>query len=96
MRLITYLNESEEGIGSLEEDNIIPFSQDQDIPNNMLAFLEGGEEVLNIAKKLCEQTKKKMGVIIKELEKASKMHKGQADRLSTILSVLKSSEKNGW
>ena len=60
MRLITYLNESEEGIGSLEEDNIIPFSQDQDIPNNMLAFLEGGEEVLNIAKKLCEQTKKKI------------------------------------
>ena len=60
MRLITYLNESEEGIGSLEEDNIIPFSQDQDIPNNMLAFLEGGEEVLNIAKNLCEQTKKKI------------------------------------
>ena len=60
MRLITYLNESEEGIGSLEEDNIIPFSQDQDIPNNMLAFLEGGEEVINIAKKLCEQTKKKI------------------------------------
>ena len=42
-----------------------------------------------------KQTKKKINVIIKELEKASKMHKGQADRLSTILSVLKSSEKNG-
>ncbi len=60
MKLVTYVNANEEGIGSLEEDNIIPFSQNQGIPNNMLTFLEGGEEVLNIAKNLCKLTKKKI------------------------------------
>ena len=33
--------------------------------------------------------------IIGELNKASKTHKGQADRLTTILSVLKGANKNG-
>jgi len=60
VKLVTYVNANEEGIGSLEEDNIIPFSQNQGIPNNMLTFLEGGEEVLNIAKNLCKLTKKKI------------------------------------
>ena len=37
----------------------------------------------------------KITKIIGELNKASKTHKGQADRLTTILSVLKGADKNG-
>ena len=39
----------------------------------------------------------KIKKIIGELEKASKTHKGQAERLEKILSVMKnSSKKDGW
>ena len=37
----------------------------------------------------------KINKIIVELNKASKTHKGQADRLTTILSVLKGANKDG-
>ena len=38
-------------------------------------------------------TESKITKIIGELNKASKTHKGQADRLTTILSVLKGANK---
>ena len=40
-------------------------------------------------------TESKITKIIGELNKASKTHKGQADRLTTILSVLKGANKDG-
>ena len=40
-------------------------------------------------------TESKITKIIGELHNASKTHKGQADRLTTILSVLKGASKNG-
>ena len=42
-----------------------------------------------------ESTKGKIRKIVGELNKASKMHKGQAERLETILSVMGSAEKDG-
>ena len=42
-----------------------------------------------------KQTETKISKIVGELEKASRTHKSQAERLSTILSVLKRADKNG-
>jgi hypothetical protein len=42
-----------------------------------------------------KQTENKITKIIGELEKASKTHKSQAERLGTILSVLKGANKSG-
>ena len=42
-RLVTYVSENKENIGSIEGGNIIPFSQNPNIPKDMLLFLEGGE-----------------------------------------------------
>jgi hypothetical protein len=42
-----------------------------------------------------KQTENKITKIIGELEKASKTHKSQAERLGMILSVLKGANKSG-
>ena len=43
MKLITYKSDDNEGIGSLELDEIIPFGDDPSLPTDMLCFLEAGE-----------------------------------------------------
>ncbi|SVA55217.1 uncharacterized protein METZ01_LOCUS108071, partial [marine metagenome] len=60
MRLVTYIRENNLEIGSIKEGNIIPFSQNSDIPNEMLLFLEGGEKVFRKAEQLCKESKEKI------------------------------------
>ncbi len=60
MRLVTYIKENNLEIGSIKEGNIIPFSQNSDIPNEMLLFLEGGEKVFHKAEQLCKESKEKI------------------------------------
>ena len=60
MRLVTYIRESKEEIGSIEEGSIIPFSQNPNLPKKMLLFLEGGEKVLREAEELCKESKEKI------------------------------------
>ena len=57
MKLITFEIENEIQIGALKEDRIIPFSQNSEIPKDMLSFLEGGEQTLDIARELFETSK---------------------------------------
>ena len=54
MRLISYKKGEKKGIGSIEDDLVVPFSQIKDLPTNMLSFLEEGENAFNIAKNLCD------------------------------------------
>ena len=54
MRLITFRNNNKIGIGSLRGDQVIPFSQSKEIPDDMLSFLQAGEVTINIAKDLCD------------------------------------------
>ncbi|MEC7381358.1 MAG: fumarylacetoacetate hydrolase family protein [Pseudomonadota bacterium] len=57
MRLITFRNNNKIGIGSLRGDQVIPFSQSKEIPDDMLSFLQAGEVTINIAKDLCNNPK---------------------------------------
>ena len=53
MRLITFRNENKIGIGSLKGDQVIPFSQSTEIPEDMLSFLQEGEGAINKANDIC-------------------------------------------
>ena len=53
MRLITFRNENKIGIGSLKGDQVIPFSQSAEIPEDMLSFLQEGEGAINKANDIC-------------------------------------------
>jgi len=54
MRLVTFRNNNKIGIGSLRGDQVIPFSQSKEIPDDMLSFLQAGEVTINIAKDICD------------------------------------------
>ena len=54
MKLITFEIENEIQIGALKEDRIVPFSQNSEIPKDMLGFLEDGELALDRARELIE------------------------------------------
>ena len=58
MRLVTFRNNNKIGIGSLRGDQVIPFSQSKEIPDDMLSFLQAGEVSINIAKDLCDNPEK--------------------------------------
>ena len=58
MRLVTFRNNNKIGIGSLRGDQVIPFSQSKEIPDDMLSFLQAGEVTINIAKDLCDNPEK--------------------------------------
>ena len=62
MRLISFKNGSRNQIGALYKDEVIPFSQDSSLPENMLSFLEAGEGALKAARKLFETTHKRIAV----------------------------------
>lgn len=49
MKLVSYKIHDKINIGALKEDFIVPFSNDPNIPNDMLSFLEGGKKVMNLA-----------------------------------------------
>ena len=53
MRLITFRNENKIGIGSLKGDQVIPFSQSAEIPEDMLSFLQEGEGAITKANDIC-------------------------------------------
>ena len=57
MKLITFEIKNEIQIGALKEDRIIPFSQNSEIPKDMLGFLEDGELALDKARELIESSK---------------------------------------
>ena len=56
MKLISYKTDEEVQIGALRDGGVVPFSQDKEIPKNMLNFLEGGTKALNKAKKLYKES----------------------------------------
>ena len=56
MKLISYKKDDEIQIGALRDDGVVPFSQDKDIPKNMLNFLEDGTKSLNKGKKLFNES----------------------------------------
>ena len=56
MKLISYKIDNEVQIGSIRDDGVVPFSQDKDIPKNMLSFLEAGTKSLDKAKKISEES----------------------------------------
>ena len=62
MKLVTYKSDDNEGIGSLELDEIIPFGDDPSLPTDMLSFLEAGESATNNAIALCKNPKSKISL----------------------------------
>ena len=62
MRLISFKNGSRNQIGALYKDEVTPFSQDSSLPEDMLSFLEAGEDALKAARKLSETTHKRIDV----------------------------------
>jgi len=69
MRLISYKKGEKKGIGSIEDDLVVPFSQIKDLPTNMLSFLEEGENAFNIAKNLCDKPKETIKLSDIQIEK---------------------------
>ena len=57
MKLVTYTHKNFTGIGSLFEGSIIPFSQNSTLPNNMLEFIEGGDDLIKKSQELCANPK---------------------------------------
>ena len=57
MKLVTYKYKNSTGIGSLLEESIVPFSINKHLPDNMLAFLQGGESLIEEAQDLCSNPK---------------------------------------
>ena len=55
MKLVTYSNSDTTAIGALLEDSICPFANDSSLPDEMKAFLEGGEVNMNKATDLLEK-----------------------------------------
>ena len=49
MKLVSYKIHDKINIGALKEDFIVPFSNDPNIPNDMLSFLEAGKKVMTVA-----------------------------------------------
>ena len=49
MKLVSYKIHDKINIGALKEDFIVPFSNDPNIPNNMLSFLKAGKKVMTLA-----------------------------------------------
>ena len=49
MKLVSYKIHDKINIGALKEDFIVPFSNDPNIPNDMLSFLEAGKKVMTLA-----------------------------------------------
>ena len=49
MKLVSYKIHDKINIGALKEDFIVPFSNDPNIPNDMLSFLEAGKNVMTLA-----------------------------------------------
>ena len=49
MKLVSYKIHDKINIGALKEDFIVPFSNDPNIPNNMLSFLEAGKKLMTLA-----------------------------------------------
>lgn len=49
MKLVSYKIHDKINIGALKEDFIVPFSNDPNIPNDMLFFLEAGKKVMTLA-----------------------------------------------
>jgi len=56
MKLISFKKDDEIQIGALRDDGVVPFSQDKEIPKNMLDFLEDGVRSLNKGKKLFKES----------------------------------------
>ena len=69
MRLISYKKGEKKGIGSIENDLVVPFSQIKDLPTNMLSFLEEGVNAFNIAKNLCDKPKETIKLSDIQIEK---------------------------
>ena len=69
MRLISYKKGEKKGIGSIENDLVVPSSQIKDLPTNMLSFLEEGENAFNIAKNLCDKPKETIKLSDIQIEK---------------------------
>ena len=57
MKLVTYKYKNSTGIGLLLEESIVPFSTNKHLPDNMLAFLQGGESLIEEAQDLCSNPK---------------------------------------
>ena len=55
MKLVSYEEDSSIKIGALSGDLVIPFSNDPNIQNDMLSFLESGEAVIDLAKNVIEK-----------------------------------------
>ena len=62
MKLVSYINENKSQIGALKENYIIPFSNNPDIPQDMLTFIQNGEEFLNLARNLIEKNEKRVSL----------------------------------
>ena len=57
MKLVSYIYEKKIGIGALKEGQVIPFSNNSNIPNDMLTFIEAGESSLDMARDVIEKNK---------------------------------------
>ena len=64
MKLVSYIYEKKIGIGALKEGQVIPFSNNSNIPNDMLTFIEAGESSLDMARDVIE--KNKNGILLND------------------------------
>tara|TARA_B100001113_G_scaffold111148_1_gene90248 strand:+ start:339 stop:1220 length:882 start_codon:yes stop_codon:yes gene_type:complete len=60
MKLVSYINENKSQIGALKDNYIIPFSSNSDIPQDMLTFIQNGEEFLHLARNLLKHNEKRI------------------------------------
>ena len=57
MKLVSYKKDNKINIGALENEIIIPFQDNSNIPKDMLSFIEKGNDSLNMAKELILKSK---------------------------------------
>ena len=69
MKLVSYIHENKSQIGALKNNYIIPFSSNPDIPQDMLTFIQNGEEFLYLARNLLENNEK--SILLKDCKLTS-------------------------
>ena len=57
MKLVSFMKNNKISIGALDNETIIPFTNNPSIPKDMLSFLEMGDDALNMAQEAVSLSK---------------------------------------
>ncbi|MGB1249976.1 MAG: fumarylacetoacetate hydrolase family protein [Candidatus Promineifilaceae bacterium] len=67
MRLVSYLWNDVRSIGVLNGNRVIDLPSSADLPNNMVAFLERGDEAMSEAYAILDEAKSEDGILLDEI-----------------------------